>query len=140
MEHPLEFSAELAPCGVFCGACPSFNQTCFGCASEDKTQKRTSKWACKIRNCCYNTKKQHFCIDCDQFPCQLIRKKLIDSHPEDWKFQYRHDIQNNFEMMKNLGMKDYLEYQQIKWSCPICRGRIHFYHYQCSQCGKKIRI
>jgi hypothetical protein len=34
---------ELAPCGVFCGTCPSYNKTCKGCASEDKEQARCGK-------------------------------------------------------------------------------------------------
>ena len=48
---------ELAPCGVWCGACPSFKKTCLGCASEDPKQKRTSKWGCRIRVCAYDKEK-----------------------------------------------------------------------------------
>jgi len=33
----------LAVCGVYCGACPSFNKTCLGCSCENKDQERTSK-------------------------------------------------------------------------------------------------
>ena len=131
---------ELAPCGVFCGACPSFNRTCFGCASENKEQKRTSKWGCKIRDCCYNREAKDFCIDCSQFPCEKSRKKLLDTHPGDPKFKYRHEIPQNFKKMKEMGIEDFLEYQRQRWSCPSCGGTVHFYHYQCSKCGKEIAV
>lgn len=131
---------ELAPCGVFCGACPSFNKTCLGCASESKEQTRTSKWSCKIRDCCYNIEEKSFCIDCSQFPCKKNRKKLYDTHPGDAKFRYRHEIPEIFGKMKEMGIEDYLKYQKRRWSCPYCGGIVHFYHYKCSKCGKGVNV
>ena len=127
---------ELAPCGVYCGACPAFNKTCLGCASISKKQSRTSKWVCKIRNCCYETEQKDYCIECDKFPCKIHYRKLIQSHPDDPKFKYRHEIPENFNKMKELGIELYLEYQQEKWSCPFCSGSVKFYHYTCTDCGK----
>lgn len=127
---------ELAPCGVFCGACPSFGKSCHGCSSEKK-QKRTSKWGCKLRTCCYSVKKLNFCFECDEFPCQKYRRKLPDAHPGDPKFDYRHEVLENFKKFAELGLEGYLKYQNEKWSCPSCRGRGHWYHYKCSQCGMK---
>ena len=129
--------AELAPCGVFCGACPSYKKTCLGCASESKEQKRTSKWGCKVRNCCYNSQNKNYCIECDDFPCEKIRNKLIDTHPGDIKYKYRHEIPEIFVKMKEMEVEDYLEFQKKRWTCPSCGGIIHFYKYECSKCGKK---
>jgi len=129
--------AELAPCGVFCGACPSFGKSCEGCPTEDTKQKRKSKWTCKIRNCCYFTQDIDFCFKCSEFPCKELKRKLINSHPEDPRFQYRHEILKNFEKLSELGIKDYLEYQDKKWECPSCKGRVHWYYYRCSQCNKE---
>ena len=131
---------ELAPCGVFCGACPSFNISCLGCASERKEQKRTSKWGCKIRKCCYTKKKLDFCGDCTEFPCTKINKKLIDSHPGESKFKYRHEIPENLKKLKELGKEKYQEYQKQRWSCPTCGGTVHFYHYKCGKCGKEVSV
>jgi len=131
---------ELAPCGVFCGACPSFNKTCLGCASESKEQKRTSKWGCKIRDCCYNIEEKDFCIDCSKFPCKKYRKKLLDTHPGDQKFRYRHEIPEIFEKMKEMNIEGYFEYQKRRWSCPSCGGIVNFYHYKCSKCGKEVTV
>lgn len=129
---------ELAPCGVFCGACPSFDRTCLGCPSKNKEQKRTSKWSCKIRTCCYSIQRKNFCHECDQLPCKEHRRKLLDSHPGDPRFKYRHEIMENFEKLAKLGIKQYLEYQKNKWTCPSCKGRIHMYYYSCGQCGKEL--
>jgi hypothetical protein len=117
---------ELAPCGVFCGACPSFNKTCLGCASESKEQKRTSKWGCKIRDCCYNIEEKDFC--------------LLHSHPGEIKFKYRHEIPEIFQKLKELGVDDYLEFQKQRWSCSSCGSRVNFYHYKCSKCGKEVIV
>ena len=67
---------ETAPCGIYCGACPSLKirKTCLGCGSEDRKQKRKSKWSCGIRRCCFEDKNLNFCIDCADFPCKKIDK------------------------------------------------------------------
>ena len=126
----------LAPCGVYCGACPSYGKTCLGCASNDKTQKRGSKWGCKIRNCCYGSKELKYCIFCEQFPCKIHRNKLTDYHPNDLRFTYRHEIPDIFAKLKTMSIKKYLELQKQRWKCDSCRGTIRFYHYKCDTCGK----
>jgi hypothetical protein len=131
---------ELAPCGVFCGAYPSFNKTCLGCPSENTTQKRTSKWGCKIRTCCYEEKQINCCGHCSQFPCDTINKKLINSHAGETAFKYRHEISENITKFRELGVKEYLQYQKERWSCPSCGGTVTFYHYKCSQYGKEVIV
>ena len=128
---------ELAPCGVFCGACPSYLKTCQGCASESKEQSRKSKWGCKIRVCCYENKKNSFCIECEDYPCKVYNKKLLDTHQGDIRFKYRHEIPEIFAQIKNMAIVDYLEYQKKRWACPNCDGTIKFYQYQCDKCGYK---
>jgi hypothetical protein len=129
---------ELAPCGVFCGACPSFQKSCFGCSSANADQRRTSWMSCKIRQCCYEQRGNQFCADCAEFPCKLIDHKLIQSHPNNSKYTYRHEIPENVSKFRSLGLDNYLNYQKQKWSCPDCGGRVTFYDYQCQQCGKII--
>jgi len=134
-------SNELAPCGVYCGACPSFNKTCFGCSSEiNETTRSKSRIGCFIRSCCYNIEKHDFCIECNQFPCIKITKKLLKSHPGEPKFKYRHEIPKIFIKLKEMGINDFLIFQKKRWSCPSCGGIVHFYHYICSQCGKEVNV
>lgn len=130
--------SELAPCGVYCGACPSYEKSCHGCSSESE-QCRKSKWNCKLRKCCYSTKSKQFCFECDEFPCKSYRGKLIDSHPGDWRFDYRHNLEEDYVLFSMLGLKEFLQYQKEKWRCSICGGKIHWYHYKCSGCGADFR-
>ena len=128
---------ELAPCGVYCGACPSFNKSCLGCSSNDKNQKRQSKWGCKIRNCCYNQKGLDYCAYCEEFPCKIIHKKLLSQHKGDPAFKYRFEIPDSFIKLKEIGLDGYLDFQKEWWKCDSCGGIIHFYYYKCSKCGKR---
>lgn len=127
---------QLAPCGVFCGACPSFQKSCFGCSSANKEQRRTSWMGCQIRNCCYEQKGFQFCADCRDFPCEKINQKLIKSHANDPKFAYRHEIEQNTKKFLELGPAAYLAYQDQRWTCTDCGGRVIFYDYVCRDCGK----
>jgi hypothetical protein len=127
----------LAPCGVYCGACPSFNKTCKGFASDDKEQKRCSKWSCKIRNCCYNEKELDFCIDCNHFPCKIIYKKLVNTHQDDPRFKYRHEIPDIFMKLKTMNLDSFLSFQTQRWKCDLCGGTIQFYLYKCGNCGQE---
>jgi len=131
---------ELAPCGVYCGACPSFDKTCLGCASEDKTQDRCSKWGCKIRNCCYNLKVLDYCVSCEQFPCKIFNKKLRSTHQDDPRFTYRYELPELLNKLKTLGVKSYINFQRQRWKCDSCGGTIRFYHYKCDKCGKEAMV
>ncbi len=130
---------ELAPCGAYCGACPSFNKTCNGCASDDKDQDRCSKWSCKIRDCCYNQKGLDYCIYCEQFPCKIINKKF-SSHQGDPRYTYRREIPDVFAKLKTMSLEDYFEFQKQRWKCKSCGGTVYFYHYKCDKCGKERMI
>lgn len=126
---------QMAPCGVYCGACPSFQVSCNGCGSEDRNQRRKSKWGCKIRKCCFEEKNLNFCYQCNEFPRKKYCLKLSESHLGDNRFQYRHELPGNLKRMKNIGMKKWLKEQNANWQCPKCPGTIKFYHYKCSDCG-----
>jgi hypothetical protein len=127
---------DLAPCGVFCGACPSYEKSCRGCASEDTKQKRKSKWGCKIRNCCYEIKKLDFCIECDQFPCNIFNTKLLSTHFNDPKFTYRFEIPLISKNLKMIGIDKFHEFQLERWKCE-CGGTILFYDYKCIKCNNE---
>lgn len=130
----------LAPCGVYCKACPAYQETCLGCASNNKDQKRKSKFTCKIRLCAYEHKMKNFCSECKEFPCKVFKKKLFFKHEGDPAFQYRFDVFENFRLLKEMKIDDYLEYQDKRWRCPKCGGRVFFYSYRCKDCGADFYI
>jgi hypothetical protein len=123
------------PCGIYCGACPSYNRSCRGCGSEDVDQKRKSKWACKIRTCCFGKKNLEFCFQCGEFPCGEYRRKLVDSHPGDARFRYRHEVMGSLDRIRTIGVERWLVEQEEKWRCPQCGGVVRFYVYRCPDCG-----
>lgn len=130
----------LAPCGVFCEACPSFEKTCLGCPSNDKNQKRISKWRCKIRICCYEKKQIDFCAFCEDFPCKEFNKRLLKPHPKDERYKYRHELKQVAKRLIDLGVDDYYYWLDRKWSCTHCGGRVYMYEYVCSECGKYLLV
>ena len=130
----------LAPCGVYCEACPSFKKSCNGCGSENKNQKRKSKWSCKIRVCCFEKNNYNFCFECIRFPCKEYSKKLSESHIGDKKYQYRHELPSNLKRIQKIEIENWLKEQKTRWHCPNCAGTIKFYHYRCLDCGFKKQI
>lgn len=128
----------ISPCGIYCKACPAFGKSCKGCPSSDKDQERKSKWNCKIRNCCYNIKELDYCGYCDSYPCKMLNTKIINSHLNDRRYDYRHDVPTGFSILKRDGMEDFIKYHAEKSKCPKCGGVIMFYSYKCNTCGIKI--
>ncbi|WP_214019586.1 DUF3795 domain-containing protein [Methanoculleus sp.] len=124
----------MAPCGVYCGACPSFGKGCRGCGSENRKQRRTSKWNCKIRRCCFEEKGLALCSQCTDFPCRLT-DKLQRSYPGNERFRYRHEIYENLREIQRQGLDAWLLGEEEKRRCPICGKTIVFYHYRCPACG-----
>ena len=129
-----------APCGVYCGSCPSLHKgTCYGCSSDDRSQKRISKWNCKIRSCCVDEHKFNSCSQCNEFPCALINR-LQKSHLGEKKFRYREEIVDNLKRINDIGKVNWLKEQQRKYNCPECEESIVFYYYECLNCGYKMNL
>jgi|GEM_PF-1239100 len=99
----------MAPCGVYCGAGPSFGKGCRGCGSENRRQRSTSKWNCRIRRCCFEEKGLALRSQCTEFPCKLT-DRLQGSYPDDERFRYRHEIYENLrEIQRQASMRGCLE-------------------------------
>ena len=130
----------LAPCGIYCGACPSYEKTCLGCASQEVSglQKRKSKWSCKLRVCCYDQKGLEYCSACADYPCTKYRKKLTNSHLGNPQFVYRHEVENNLVLLSEKGQQAFLEHMDSRFTCPDCGGRVVWYDYQCRGCGIEV--
>ena len=132
-EIPLE---GIAPCGVTCFACPSYYKgTCKGCRSNAH-QKRSSKYGCRIRKCCLETKHYQLCSECDEVPCKVFHQKLLKTHTDEAKYAYRRDTLEHFRLIKRVGLQKAIQFLDKRWSCPECGGRILFYAYTCSDCGR----
>ena len=132
-EIPLE---GITPCGIICFACRAYLKgTCHGCRSE-APQKRKSKFLCKIRVCCLDTKHYQLCNQCSEAPCKAFHQKLLKTHTDEAKYAYRRDTLVHFRLIKRVGLQKALEFLNRRWTCPACGGRILFYEYTCFKCGR----
>lgn len=127
---------KLAPCGVYCPACPSYEKTCGGCYSEKLKRGRVSKFSCKIRACCIARADIDYCFDCGEFPCSVYAKKLLATYSDDARYKYRFDLPELAEQFKNLGLQCFIERRAVFWKCSSCGGVLQFYSYICKNCGR----
>ena len=106
-----------APCGVYCGACPSLHKgTCYSCSSDDRSQKRTSKWNCKIRRCCVDEHKfEGYCL---KGHAKIIeRGKFNSSLIKAWEDKLTSRITRR--LLKNIrGEKSYISHPEAALPKP----------------------
>lgn len=107
---------------------------CYGCKT-DTVFAGCSK--CLIRKCARNKVGIETCLDCRSYPCwrfkitALIRKVLN----LETKLPHLKDINFNLEVIRNNGMKFWLEEQDRKWQCPHCGKRLSWYNASCIDCN-----
>lgn len=129
---------EMAPCGVYCGVCPSFGRTCKGCGSDDMRQPRKSKWSCSLRTCCFERRDLDHCGKCPDHPCDLVRGKLLRPHADDPRYEYRRDTIASIHRVSEVGIRRWLEEEAARWACPDCGGRVLMHEYRCALCGRDV--
>ena len=136
--QPLDLASH---CGIYCGACPSYviRASCYGCRLEDRSQRRLSKWRCKIRQCCMEKNKFGFCYQCDDFPCKIFLD-FQKYRLEDKRHYHRARSIINLEQINELGIDSWLKQQQEMWKCPRCGGRMVFYEFRCVDCDYRFEI
>ncbi|UCH57569.1 MAG: DUF3795 domain-containing protein [Candidatus Bathyarchaeota archaeon] len=62
------FNELATPCGLYCGSCRYYMvEECRGCGSEDRPD-------CRLFKCCREEKELWFCTQCDDFPCENLKK------------------------------------------------------------------
>ena len=129
------FSEELiAPCGMNCGICIGFfgytmsankrKMTCIGCKPKNKSCAHLKKFCEKL------TKNEHeYCYECEDFPCKHIQRL-------DTKYHQRFDYSTieNLKLIKEKGMKGFLQKEEEKYTCPNCQGVICVHTSRCYSC------
>ncbi|MFA5364382.1 MAG: DUF3795 domain-containing protein [Candidatus Bathyarchaeia archaeon] len=133
----------VAPCGMNCNICSSYLALendikakgiklsyCKGCRPRNKMCAFVKK-RCEL----YLNNKVDSCTECDQVPCELL-KKLSKKYEE----RYRMNMVENLQYIKEHGMDKFLESEQKKWKCPECGGVICCHNGVCYSCGlEKLR-
>ena len=138
-------------CGLNCGACPvgAANELgneeflrsmaeewdrdlddlrCNGCKTDVTAAFCTD---CRMRQCA-REKGVEFCVHCGDFPCDVISQFRNDEAPHHSAVLY------NLQRIKELGLKDWLEAEAGRWSCPECGRRFTWYSESCAGCGGEL--
>lgn len=126
----------IARCGMNCRLCIGFireNNPCFGCRNTDST-KSSSRVNCRIKNCQKITSSTiDFCYNCLSFPC--ARLKQLDKR---YRSKYQMSMIDNLNMIKDIGLTEFVLVQDKKWRCTQCGKIISVHRSYCLTCGKAL--
>ena len=106
-------SKEVAPCGLYCGACISrlVNKSCHGCGCEcGKCDSWGHTQKCDIYRCCINQKGHNSCHECKEFPCSML---IRFCHDPVWLTHS--SVIENLRRRKAIGNEKWLKEQKEIW-------------------------
>jgi len=145
----------VAPCGLYCGACstyvarkrgdeealdtmakritehlgvmikPEDDLICNGCLSS---QVAVFCRRCALRACAIE-KKVTYCVQCSDFPCQILTDFNNDGRP------HHSEVLANVRRQQEIGINAWLDEQEKRWRCPDCGCVIGWYDIKCPQCS-----
>jgi hypothetical protein len=128
--------ALIAPCGMNCGTCIAYlreKNRCPGCRIF-YADKAVSVKRCIIQNCsCLEKTKSKFCYECGKFPCQ--RMKQLDKR---YRTKYRTSFIENLLLIKENGIKDFLDFESGRRTCPDCGAILSVHRPFCLECKKNL--
>ncbi|MBP7216218.1 MAG: methyltransferase domain-containing protein, partial [Candidatus Omnitrophica bacterium] len=140
-------------CGLYCGACYHYRAlfsegknivdearrqgkdmstfTCQGCRS-DALYMHPGCSRCAIRSCAQVKGLVH-CGECAEFPC-----KKLEKFRDDPEHIHHLDSIDSLEVLKEIGIEEWLDQQQGLWKCGACGGAYSWYDMKCPQCRHKV--
>ena len=147
----------VAPCGLYCGACPMYLDTqdktgdrfksllkqfssgnmqikkedllCDGCIANGRVATFCRK--CAIRACAEEKPNVTRCSDCSEYPCTRITSFNNDG------MTHHGEVLANLRQIREKGIKEWTKYEEDRWHCPQCRASISWYDKACPKCGAK---
>ncbi len=102
----------IAPCGMNCNVCLSYlrnDNKCPGCLSGRIVNQVCIK--CPIKLC--KERRGDYCFDCDKYPCDRLNR--LDKR---YREKYEMSEINNLEMIRDKGIKHFLEQEEKRWVDP----------------------
>jgi hypothetical protein len=108
-----------------------FSYKCNGCKTDTLFVNCA---VCQIRKCAINSKVEH-CIDCEKYPC----KPIVDSRKMFSLLPHIKSNRNNMEIIKKVGVTQWLSEQEKKWKCPNCNTNFSWYTYKCKNCNNDLK-
>jgi predicted dehydrogenase len=146
-----------AACGTYCGACPAYinkhgegeenfpsepindnidwfvnymnKLQCDGCLSGGTLAGHCQN--CAIRLHAANTQDDSRCTYCEQLPCYRITNLINQGN-----YPHRQEYLPNLEKIRQMGVEEWIKYEQERWRCPQCGRPISWYDTRCTGCGE----
>lgn len=152
-------------CGTYCGACPAYiakhseeeqiklrlqkrlsngppkalkgipdpgwmdGLICDGCLSGGMLAAHCQ--SCAIRKCAANKQNDSRCINCEELPCNRITN-LINMGG----YLHRKEYLPNLKKIREMGVQEWVKYEEERWRCPQCSLPMSWYDAQCARCGE----
>ena len=146
-----------AACGTYCGACPAYinkhgegevnypsepindhidsfvnmmeNLQCDGCLSGGTLASHCQ--SCNIRLHALDTQNDSRCTYCEELPCYRITNLINQGN-----YPHRQEYLPNLEKIREMGINEWVIYEEERWSCPRCGQSISWYDTRCTACGE----
>jgi len=151
-----------AACGTYCGACPAYiakhgtelqkellkksssnpasgkgippanwmeGLLCDGCLSGGMLAPHCQR--CNIRLCALDKQPDARCTNCEELPCRRV-SNLINMGG----YLHRAEYLPNLKKMKEMGVQEWVIYEEERWSCPQCGLPMSWYDAKCAGCGE----
>lgn len=127
----------IAPCGMNCRLCVAYmrdRNPCPGCRGDDSLKPKT-RVECRIRNCEKVARaRAKYCFECESFPC--ARLTHLDTR---YRTRYGMSMIDNLKNITKFGVRNFVNSEREKWTCPACGGTICVHKENCISCGYKWR-
>lgn len=95
-----------------------------------KTKKSTN---CIIKDCpVIQERKLEYCFECDKMPC----RRLMDLDKR-YKTKYHMSMIENLEYIKEHGIEEFIEKEEIRWTCSNCGNILSVHRNACLKCKEK---
>lgn len=154
-----------AACGTYCGACPAYlakhsdeaqiklrlqkrsssqspeaqkgipdprwmdGLLCDGCCSGGMLAAHCQN--CAIRKCAAGKQPDSRCAGCEELPCHRITN-LINMGG----YLHRKEYLPNLAKIREMGVQEWVQYEEARWCCPQCRLPMSWYDAECVRCGE----
>jgi hypothetical protein len=123
----------FAPCGMNCLVCYKHcyhKKPCVGCLNGDNGKPEHCR-KCKIKDC-VKEKEFSYCFECTEYPC-----KQIKSLEKSYNSRYNASLVKNSSTAKEIGLVEFMKFQQKEYTCSVCGGIISIHDAECSECQTK---
>jgi hypothetical protein len=86
---------------------------------------------CDIRLCAANKQNDSRCSDCEELPCHRITDLINQGN-----YPHRQEYLPNLEKIRQMGVQEWIKYEEERWHCPRCGLPMSWYDAECAGCGE----